>query len=278
MGRLRYAPLAVLLAFAAAAVRAADWTPQGTADALTAPRLDLARFQAERAPADTLDQLSDRADAAYHAGHWWEMRRLMFKIVDLDPTDYSTLGTLALVTSLYRSETDAENGKDNVVYAASDFDDLGGLASAPLLRIAEDPNPDRFAKSRAIFAWGEAFNRDNPDFYIEYAQYVGYRAGDYHRIHKDYSRAVEEIRAGVQAYSTAFRLASARSSGRIAPLHLLSQGNLCLRLTKLVPDQSAADRALAISDYRLILADPQANDGFKTSARRHLAELGEPVP
>ncbi|MBI3288507.1 MAG: hypothetical protein HYZ74_03200 [Elusimicrobia bacterium] len=259
---------------------AAEWMiPSATWEPLRLQQAQLAAYRAAREKGQTADQLLTRADEAFHQGHYWEMRRLYFKVADMEPDNPWVTGTLAYMVPLFRSERDATEGKDNVRYAAADFADLGGLKHKELLTIAADPTEDRFAKARSIFAWAETFSREDPDFYLEYAEYLGYGAGSYHRIHKD-PRALEEYRAALQQYARTLSLiaASPRRKTRKPEAQILrDQGNTCMRLMKMIPAESPLFRTIAVKSYRRILAMADADAAFKDSARRHLTELGETI-
>lgn len=278
---LTRAALAIVLGIFCGRSHAADWISAQTVGILVSQSRELARLRAAYVRKPAGEELLTRADAAFHAGHYWEMRRLIIKVVDLDPQDDATLGTLAYMISMYRSDGDTADGKENVRYAVSDFADLGGLTHKDLLQVVMDPTEDRFAKARAVLDWGEHFNRANPDFYLEYAEYIGYGAGSYHKAHANNDRAFEEFRAGVDAYQKALNLIGARPSRQARKPEMMlvrDQANLCLRLIELMPERGAPYRALAARNYRRILASPLAGDSLKESARRHLTELGEPAP
>lgn len=141
--------------------------------------------------------LSKRVDQAVHSGNFREMFRLNFKQLDEDPDDVELLSQVAF--SLVADQFQGNLG--NVVrFSSADFKDLGGLARAGLLAVAEDGKIDRFEKSIQIFEWAKSFNAEDPAFFGEYGQHCAFhegahwkKAADPARQKKSYERAVAQF-------------------------------------------------------------------------------------
>jgi hypothetical protein len=245
---------------------------------------------------DQIDELNERIETEFHQGHYWEVRRLSFKLAELEPTDVMAVEDLAFALAMMtHSDTDAQNGKDNVLFKTSDFDDLGGLRNASLLAIATNDGLDGFAKGRAVFQWDAPMQAGNSEFFYEYGLHLAYEQGWYFISNKNLPKGLALSRAGADEFEAAAAILRARpDAGSKALLSrvLLNRGNLYVRLAKYEPAAADADKALAARDFHEILSLPdvpadvyvviQGNRTAaapimahgKISATRHLKELG----
>ena len=288
----------------AAAVSETSWyrsLPSFTAirqAALSVPSLKAAGISSLFARQPSLDDLWLRADQAYHAGHYWEIRRIYFKIVDLDPTDINGVNGLAYSLAMMKhSDADAAIGKDLVVtFAESDFQDLGGIKNKALLAIATDKTLDGFAKGRAVYDWAEPKNADDPEFFVENGIHLAIEQGNYLILNK-LPGGLELTHQGCDKFGIAADLWRGRSdpgSKALLARVLLIRGNLLMSLVRKGwdPAGAAADQAQAVKDYREILTLPDVPQNVnvtilgneaaaapimahsKSSAQKHLKEIG----
>lgn len=297
------APALAGLAVGVSAAEPAPWygdLPSITAlrqAAASQPSLKPAAFSWPWSRQLSLDDLWKQADVAFHAGHYWDLRRIYFKIVDLDPTDLNGLDDLAFsLAMLKHSDADAQIGKDLVVvFQPSDFDDLGGLSNPGLLAIATDASSDGFAKGRAVYAWDQARMVGDWEFFNEYALHLALEQGHYLLVHK-LAGGLALVRQGFQQFDAADALLRGSSeSGAPALLGqtLLTQADLHMTLVrKGWSDSPADDQAQAVRQYQDILALPEVPADAtvttlgnarpaapllqyaKTRAQVHLKELG----
>jgi hypothetical protein len=263
------------------------------AGALPSPASASVRVQGESPDGD---ELSERIETEFHAGHYWEVRRLSFKLAELEPLNIMAVGDLAFsLAMMTHSDVDRQNGKDNVLFRAEDFQDLGGLQDASLLAIATNDALDGFAKGRAVFQWDQPKQAGNPEFFTEYGLHLALEQGGYFISNKDVARGLALCRDGAEKFAAAAALLRAQpDAGSKALLSrvLLIRGNLFLSMARSEPAASDADKALAARDYHEILSLPDVPaDVFvtilgnrtaaapimahgKSSALRHLKEIG----